>query len=493
MSKISLSLVVFLIFATTAHANWPQFRGINSSGIYKGKAVPVEFSPGKNELWNTPLPEGHSSPCIVGDTIFLTCFNRAEKKLEVLCLDRSTGKIRWRRLVPAKRIETGHPSFNPASSTPAADGERVVAYFGSYGLICFDKAGKKLWDVKMPLTKSYAGNATSPAIFGDQVILYRGNHVDHFVLAVNKHSGKQLWRVDQEEPFASELACTSCPIISGEKLILHTARSVQALDLKTGKQIWVVKCATTATSSPIIANNEVIVAAWNKMGEPALRPTFPSFDELLEKHDQDDDKLVSRDEFPRMMIFYRPEGAEAPQNGAALPFRSADKNKDKEIDADEWKTQLAELAAFRARYKTHGMLAIPINSKGLVDQKDIRTLAKRGIPEVPSPLFHEGLIYFVKNGGALSCVNSKNGERVFRMRTTGKGTHYASPIIANDKLFTFAGDGKVSVLSLGTKSKVLATNQLDDRIYATPAIVDGVIYIRTHSKLYAFSLQNRKE
>ena len=399
MRKAVFFFTVSILLANVVDADWPQFRGINSSGVAVGAAVPVEFGPGKNELWSLPLNSGHSSPCIVDDSIFLTTYDQARKRLEVVCIDRIEGAIRWRRQVATDRIETGHPSFNPASSTPASDGERVVAYFGSFGLICFDMVGEKLWDVRMPLTKSYADNATSPSIVGDRVILYRGNHVDHFLLAVDKRSGKQLWKVPQDEPFSSELACTSCPIVVNDKLIVHTARSLQAFEIATGKQIWVAKCATTATSTPILAGKEVIVAAWNKMGEAALRPTFPSFQELIAAHDKDNDQLISRDELPRLMIFHRTEGAEAPQNGAAMRFERADKNRDGEITADEWDARIRQLNAFRANYKTHGMLAIPIESKGIVTPDQIRTLETQGIPEVPSPLFHDGFIYFVKKIG----------------------------------------------------------------------------------------------
>ena len=72
------------------------------------------------------------------------------------------------------------------------------------------------------------------------------------------------------------------------------------------------------------------------------------------------------------------------------------------------------------------------------------------------------------------------------MRTRGRGTHYASPLIADDKLFTTAGDGRISVLTLGPNPEILAVNDMQDRVYATPAIVDGTIYVRTHSALFAF-------
>lgn len=478
-------LLLTALFVAPAVADWPQFRGTNGAGV-AAEAVPVEFGPDRNELWSVPLAPGHSSPCVVDDSIFLTTFDGPARNLNVLRIARKDGSVVWSREVHVDRVETGHPSFNPASSTPACDGERVVAYFGSFGLICFDVGGDKLWEVKLPLAKSYGGNATSPAIIGDKVILYRGNHVDHFLLALDKKTGDELWRVRQDEPFTSELACTSFPIVAGNKLIVHTARSVQAFDVETGKLIWVTKCATTATSTPVLAGSEVIVAAWNKMGEPALRPSFPTFDDLVGSHDKDKDNLISRDELPRLMIFHRPDGAEAPQNGAALHFSRADRDRDGEISAEEWGRQLADIARFREGYKKHGLLAIPIDSKGVVGKEGVRTLATQAIPEVPSPLVHGGIVYCVKNGGVLSSVEISTGKLLSRVRTRGKGTHYASPVIIGDKLYSTAGDGTITVLTLGATPKILAVNKMGGRTYATPAASDGVLYVRTHAKLFAF-------
>jgi outer membrane protein assembly factor BamB len=362
----------------------------------------------------------------------------------------------------------------------------VVAYFGSFGLICFDMEGQELWQIRMPLAKSFAGNATSPAIAGDRVILYRGTYVDHFLLAVDKQSGKELWRVPQDEAFTGEMACTACPIVAGERLIVHAARSIQAFDMATGRRIWIAKCNTTATSTPVIAGDEVLVAAWNKMGEPSLRPPFPSFEKLLADHDRNHDGQIARDELPVLWIFHRPDGAEAPMNGGTVGFDFSDKDKNRGITAEEWSATVDQLEKFRSGYDTHGMLAIRIDSRGLLGTNQVRTLETQGIPEVPSPLYHDGYAYFVKNGGIITCLDVETGERIYRMRTRGRGTHYASPLIADGKIFSISGDGHISVLTLGAEPQILAVNDMEDAVFATPAIVDGTIYVRTHSALHAF-------
>lgn len=472
-------------------ADWPQFRGTNSSGVAEGPAPPVEFGPGKKQLWRVPLASGHSSPCVTAGALFVTTYEQESRELAVVCIDCSDGTTRWTRTVRATGIEKGHPSFNPASSSPACDGERVVAYFGSFGLICFDMSGDELWRLPMPLTKSFAGNATSPVIVGDKVILYRGNYVDHFLLAVDKRSGKELWKIPQQEPFTGEMACTAVPVVADDRLIVHSARSVQAFDIVSGKRLWIARCATTATSTPIVVGDEVIVAAWNKMGEPSLRPEFPDFDTLISKHDQDDDRLISRDEFPSLWIFHRPEGAEAPQNGATVRFEWADRDKDREISQDEWTTQVRDIEKYRSGYTAHGLLAIPLASSGSLNPSRFRTLQSQSIPEVPSPVSDGQLIYLVKNGGVMTSVDPETGDRVARIRTGGRGTHYASPVIAGGNLYSASGNGHVSVISLGSNPEVLATNDMEDGVYATPAIVDGTIYIRTHSALFAFRTTDR--
>ena len=184
----------------------------------------------------------------------------------VVCLGRLSGQRIWKRSITVEAFEKGHPSFNPASSSPCCDEQRVVAYFGSFGLVCFDLSGVRLWEKKLPLAKSFGGNAASPMIVGDAVILYRGNYVDHYLLCLDKHTGEERWRVAQKEEFTGEMACTACPIIADNLVICHTARSVQAFDLDTGQQKWIAKCATTATSTPVIVGDEVVVAAWNKLG-----------------------------------------------------------------------------------------------------------------------------------------------------------------------------------------------------------------------------------
>ena len=115
-------------------AHWPQFRGPNGSGMAPAPAdPPVRLGPQENLARKVPIPSGVSSPCTWGDRLFLTEFDKKKKELWVLCLNSESGALIWSQTVPADKVEHVHGISSPAYSTPATDGQRVYAYFGSRG------------------------------------------------------------------------------------------------------------------------------------------------------------------------------------------------------------------------------------------------------------------------------------------------------------------------------------------------------------------------
>ena len=177
-------------------AAWPQFRGTNACGVsLDQRALPVEFGP-QNAIWMTPLPPGHSSPCIWGDRIFLTAFDRDAQQLETLCLDRADGKILWRRAASASAIEKVHPISSPANATPATDGQRLYVYFGSLGLLCYDFAGQELWRLPQAAPPTPYGSGSSPIVAGEFVVLSCEFPPKPSLLAVDRRTGRVVWRHD---------------------------------------------------------------------------------------------------------------------------------------------------------------------------------------------------------------------------------------------------------------------------------------------------------
>src|SRR5437870_10486522 len=152
--KLLIALVSVGVFTTVGLSAdkplaWPRFRGPNGSGVADDQKPPVELGPDKNVKWKVAVPSGLSSPIVAGDKLVITAFDGG--KLYTVAYRRADGKEAWRAEAPAKQLEGYHKTFgSPAASTPATDGERVVAYFGSCGLFCYDLAGKELWRFAMP-------------------------------------------------------------------------------------------------------------------------------------------------------------------------------------------------------------------------------------------------------------------------------------------------------------------------------------------------------
>jgi outer membrane protein assembly factor BamB len=149
-----LTLVCVSLLTHTLSAQdhvWPQFRGPNCSGIAaEGEKPPITFGPQSKVLWKTPLPLGHSSPCIWGDRIFVTGCDRSKKELYVVCVDRKTGSIRWEKTIAVEQFYKANGMNNAASATATTDGERVYAYFSSYEIACYDNEGNPVWSQSLP-------------------------------------------------------------------------------------------------------------------------------------------------------------------------------------------------------------------------------------------------------------------------------------------------------------------------------------------------------
>src|SRR4026208_276302 len=194
-----LAIVVLSSFAgSTQNVDkrwWPQFRGPNSSGLGGGRP-PVQFGPGQTVRWKTAVGSGLSSPSVWGERIFLTEFDRPNKQLATLCIDRRTGKALWRRTVATKTIEEVHEISSPAASTPATDGERVYVYFGSYGLVCYDLDGNLKWEKRLPIPENPYGAVASPIVAGD-LLVFNHQGKEAYLLGVNRRDGRTVWRTDR--------------------------------------------------------------------------------------------------------------------------------------------------------------------------------------------------------------------------------------------------------------------------------------------------------
>src|SRR5262245_36849535 len=167
---VYLGLILISLGASPALADWPRFRGPNGSGVADGTGEPpARFGPSENVAFAVDVPPGISSPVVSGGRVYLTALRG--KDLVTLALDESSGKVLWEKRAPAERLEGVHPTSSPAVSTPAVDGERVVVFFGSFGLLAYDPDGKELWRLPLGPFNNTFGTSGSPVIEGSLVLL----------------------------------------------------------------------------------------------------------------------------------------------------------------------------------------------------------------------------------------------------------------------------------------------------------------------------------
>ena len=254
MNRICLSLFVsFFTSLLLPAANWPGWRGPTGDGICTEKDLPVKWSATNNVKWRVTLPErGNSTPIIWGDRVFITQSIGSDRLL--LCLDRKDGKELWRAGAKGVEPEPTHGTNPFCSGSAITDGERVIVFFASAGLWCFDMNGKELWRRDLGVQHHIWGAGPSPVIHGDLCILNFGPGERTFLIAVDKKTGKTVWQNDEPggdsgDPKAGGrgkwTGSWTTPVLfkeaGREALLMSWPSRLCSLDPKTGKEHWSTK------------------------------------------------------------------------------------------------------------------------------------------------------------------------------------------------------------------------------------------------------------
>jgi outer membrane protein assembly factor BamB len=417
-------------------ANWPQFRGIDSTGVADGQDPPLTFDvkEGTNILWKTPIPGlGHSCPVIWGDRVFLTTAVggntsirtgnygdpnsvKDESKLEfqVICLDRVTGKILWTKtaFVGVPKIKR-HLKGSHANCTVATDGRRVVACFGSEGMYCYDFDGKLTWkrdlgtiDSSFALEQQYEwGFSASPVIHEDRVILQCDLSRDSFIAAYSLADGSQIWTTPRDE-----IPSWSSPTIwknaKRTEIVTNASQYARGYDPATGKELWRLDKKSEATvPTPVVTPDLAFVVSGN-------RPIQPLF--------------------------------------AVKPGATGDIS----LKPGESKNE----------HVAWGKL--------------------RGGPYMPTPIYYQKYLYTIGNSGMVTCYEAATGKEVYKERLGGT-SYTASPVAADGRIYFTSEQGEVRVMKAGPEFELLAENPVGEICMATPAISGGVLFIRTKDTLIA--------
>ena len=278
-----LLLVLGLIFVSPgrlAADNWPTWRGPAGDGISLETEFPLHWSPTDNVVWRTPLPEpGNSTPIVWGDRVFVTQPMDKGRRRTLVCFDRLSGKQLWQSGVDAVEMERSHDTNPYCSPSPVTDGERVIAWFGSAGLVSFDFAGEIEWQRPLGKIDHVFGYGASPVIRGDYCFLNFGPGRNEFAVAVNKQNGEVEWRVDFAKSDENQAASGndiygtwSTPVVVDDQVIFCVRGSVLALDAATGNQLWICRgLGPQMKSSPIVGDGVVVAFGGKDSSSLAVR------------------------------------------------------------------------------------------------------------------------------------------------------------------------------------------------------------------------------
>ena len=398
---------------------WPTWRGPQNTGVSPAAKPPVEWSESKNVRWKVEIPgRGSASPIVWQDRVYVLtavpagadlasshAASKGKNRYVVIALDRKTGKTAWERTAREEEPHEGtHNQFGTyASSSAVTDGEVLIASFESRGIYAYDLAGKKLWEVDLgdKRMRNEFGEGTTPALHKDKVVVVWDHQGESFIVALDKKTGKELWRTNRDEidSWATPLVVE---VNGGAQVITSGMKRVRSYDLETGKVVWEMAGLTmNPIPSPVYADGIVY-----------------------------------------LMSGFRGNSLKA--------VRVADAKGD------------------------------------ITDSPAVVWTFDRDTPYVPSPLLYGGLLYFLKgNTGVLSVFDAKTGKPHSQLqRIEATPNVFASPVGADGKVIILGQDGSAAVLKHGPTYEVIATNKLDDRFDASPALVDGEIYLRGYRYLY---------
>jgi len=392
--------------------DWPGFRGPGGRGVSAEGKPPVEWGAQKNLLWKVALPgAGASSPVVMGERVFVTCYSGYgvrhvrggtlnDLKRHVLCLGLSDGKTLWQKDIAAAQPEQscqgarvgGH---GYASSTPAADADRLYVFLGKSGVFAFSHEGRQLWRADVGSSIQSWGSATSPVLYKDMVIVNAYSESGALV-ALNRETGKEAWRVGGFKESWSTPFRVDAPGGKTE-LVLGADWRMLGFDPDKGQALWSCRGAPSYMCSTAVGHEGIAYA-------------------------------LCRDQ----------------------------------------------------------TLAIRAGGRDDITKSHLAWKAPKGAT-VPSPVYHEGHLYFPTDRGAAVCLNAKTGEVVYaaELKSPG-GEMYPSPVVAGGRLYYLSQGGRAYILAAKPIFELLAQNDLGDGslFNASPAVSGAKLLLRSDKFLY---------
>lgn len=440
------------VISNTVHADWLQFRGPNGSGIGETDA-PTEFSLDQNMKWKLKLPgQGVSSPIVIGDKVFVTCYSGygfedgelEDLKRHLVCADRTSGELLWKKTVNAKMPEDawrppGIPTHGYASNTPASDGTHVFAFFGKSGVYAYDLEGNEVWNQSVGHEPSFKGfgSAASPIVTDEHVIV---NAADESLSIVwlDKKTGKEVHRAEADG--LGECWTTPVLVKNGEtsQIAVSVIGEVWGLNNETGKLNWYANGVNSRNAQVSLIVNDGIVYA---TGEESYAIRVDGKGDVSESNTIWEGRMRTRYATPVLVndLLFSISGSV--------------------VECVDAKT---------------GERVFQDRLPGATDGGDRGAQNDRG-----------GADRSVQGGGGDR--GGRGGGRGGGGGGGGGGSDFASPVVADGKIYFTMGSGMIHVIEAKPEFKVLASNDMtsdSSGFGGTPAVSDGNLFLRSNTHLY---------
>jgi outer membrane protein assembly factor BamB len=468
-------VVIFLIggssFLKAADGAYSYFR--SDAGLQAGSGpLPSRLDAAEALVWRVPLDSGHSTPVLRGGKIFLTTYRADSKELAVVALEQKTGRQVWRSGIVPAQVEQTHPFGNPATATPACDGEHLFVFFGSAGLFCYDLEGRSVWEQKMGPFRDEYGAGSSPILVNDKVIINQDHDSDSFLAAFDRGTGRRLWKSDRPDAVRSYSTPTIWNHGGKAELLVAGALRLSAYSPDSGQCLWWINgLARIVIPTPVPSGPLIYMASWAPGGDAGKRIALDPWATALAKWDANHDGKLSKSEIDDREVLDR--------------FFRMDTDQDGTLNQQEW-----ERHADVFRRAQNAVLAIKPEGRRELNDQAVVWKHSRGIPYVATPVLDHGILWMVKEGGIVTKLDAASGELLQEERIPGFGNYFASPVAGDGRVYFASEPGTVSVVASEREWRLISSHDFHEKIYATPCLTRDHLFLRTDRALYCFQGNN---
>ena len=273
-----LCLAAAMLAGRARGEDWPGWRGPRGDGTSHERNIPVRWGGARNVAWSVEVPgTGHASPIVWQDRVFVVSCLEETKERVLLCFDRATGQLVWQRVVLRSPLEDKHQLNSFASSTPATDGQRVYVTFldrQEMVVAAYDFSGEQAWLVRPGGFSSKHGYCSCPVLFEDKLIVNGDHDGDAYLVALDRATGKTVWKIDRENKTRSYSTPLIRQIDGRTQMILSGSKCVASYDPRDGSRHWIIDGPTEQFVASVVYDGKLLflTAGFPELHMLAIRP-----------------------------------------------------------------------------------------------------------------------------------------------------------------------------------------------------------------------------